>query len=198
MLSQCPLVRWASGHWHYKRTLYSRQPLAKKGLEFLSIYIVYARLPSSLLSWDQCKTLEMVELGREKMSPKLLGERGMGKLRQLVQLNRLSLRNNQLKFKIAGKLRIIFEEFIEYTPIYQSFYENRKENRRMWTCNRLDLQTLGSQPVMPKNLPNHWWGSSPWEFVPFWCARDSIFLWGVTFRWFCWGVNVANSFNGFP
>ena len=27
----------------------------------------------------------------------------------------------------------------------------------MWTCNRLDLQTLGSQTViMPKNLPDHW------------------------------------------
>ena len=26
----------------------------------------------------------------------------------------------------------------------------------MWTCNRLDLQTLGSEPVMPKNLPDHW------------------------------------------
>ena len=26
----------------------------------------------------------------------------------------------------------------------------------MSTCNRLDLQTLGSQPIMPKNLPNHW------------------------------------------
>ena len=25
----------------------------------------------------------------------------------------------------------------------------------MWTCYRLDLQTLGSQPVIPKNLPNH-------------------------------------------
>ena len=25
----------------------------------------------------------------------------------------------------------------------------------MSTCNRLDLQTLGSHPVMPKNLPNH-------------------------------------------
>jgi hypothetical protein len=25
----------------------------------------------------------------------------------------------------------------------------------MPTCNRLDLQTLGSQPTMPKNLPNH-------------------------------------------
>ena len=24
----------------------------------------------------------------------------------------------------------------------------------MSTCNRLDLQTLGSQPVMPKNLPD--------------------------------------------
>ena len=31
-----------------------------------------------------------------------------------------------------------------------------KENRMMSTCNRLDLQTLGSQPIMPKNLPNHW------------------------------------------
>ena len=30
-----------------------------------------------------------------------------------------------------------------------------KENRRMSACNRLDLQTLGSQPVMPENLPNH-------------------------------------------
>ena len=26
----------------------------------------------------------------------------------------------------------------------------------MSTCNRLDLETLGSQPVMPKNLPDHW------------------------------------------
>jgi hypothetical protein len=26
----------------------------------------------------------------------------------------------------------------------------------MSTCNRLDLQTLGSLPVMPKNLPDHW------------------------------------------
>ena len=26
----------------------------------------------------------------------------------------------------------------------------------MSTCNWLELQTLGSQPIMPKNLPNHW------------------------------------------
>ena len=35
-----------------------------------------------------------------------------------------------------------------------------KENRRMSTCNRLDLQALGSQPVMPKNLPDRW--PRPW------------------------------------
>ena len=26
----------------------------------------------------------------------------------------------------------------------------------MSTCNRLDLQTLGSQPVMSENLPDQW------------------------------------------
>ena len=32
----------------------------------------------------------------------------------------------------------------------------------MSTCNRLDLQTLGSQPViMPKILPEHWARPSP-------------------------------------
>ena len=41
--------------------------------------------------------------------------------------------------------------------IYRLYPNLIKENRRrMSTCNRLDLQTLGSQPVMPKNLPNHW------------------------------------------
>ena len=33
----------------------------------------------------------------------------------------------------------------------------------MSTCNRLDLQTLGSQPIMPKNLPDHWSG---WHAYP--------------------------------
>ena len=31
----------------------------------------------------------------------------------------------------------------------------------MWTCNGLDLQTLGSQLFMPKNLPNHWISHTP-------------------------------------
>ena len=40
--------------------------------------------------------------------------------------------------------------------IYRIYPNLIKENRRMSTCNRLDLQTLESQPIMPKNLPNHW------------------------------------------
>jgi hypothetical protein len=40
-------------------------------------------------------------------------------------MNRLSLRNNRLKFKSAGKLPFILEEFIEYTPNIEfiEFYE---------------------------------------------------------------------------
>ena len=36
-LSQCPLVQWASGHWHYERTLHSRRPLARDRRFYLSI-----------------------------------------------------------------------------------------------------------------------------------------------------------------
>ena len=65
-------------------------------------------------------------------------------------MNRLNLRNNRLKFKTAGELLIILEEFIEYTP------NLIKGNWRMSIYNRLDLQTLGSQPViMPEILPGH-------------------------------------------
>jgi hypothetical protein len=39
-----------------------------------------------------------------------------------------------------------------------------KENGRMSTCNRLDLQTLGSQPIMPKNLPDHWVAMTLWTY----------------------------------
>ena len=55
----------------------------------------------------------------------------------------------------SSRLQAIYRSysrnFVEYTLILI------KENRRMWTCNWLDLQTLGYQPVMPKNLPDHWY-----------------------------------------
>ena len=43
-----------------------------------------------------------------------------------------------------------------FRGIYRIYPNLIKEIRRMSTCNRLDLQTLGSQPIMPKNLPDHW------------------------------------------
>jgi hypothetical protein len=44
----------------------------------------------------------------------------------------------------------------QYRGIYRIYPNFIKANRRMSTCNRLDLQTLGSQPIKPKNLPDHW------------------------------------------
>ena len=44
--------------------------------------------------------------------------------------------------------------------MYRTYPNFIKENRRMSTCNRLNLKTVGSQPIMPKNLPNHCpWGN---------------------------------------
>ena len=64
-----------------------------------------------------------------------------------LQMNRLTLRNNQLVLKTAGKLPTILEEFIQLYP------NLIKENRRM--------STLGYRPVMPEHLPGHCLG---WYF----------------------------------
>ena len=44
-----------------------------------------------------------------------------------------------------------------FRGIYRVYLNLIKENWRISTCNRLDLQILGSQPIMPKNLSNHWY-----------------------------------------
>ena len=41
------------------------------------------------------------------------------------------------------------------TYYFRRIYRNTKENRRLSTSNRLDLLTLGSQPIMPKNILDH-------------------------------------------
>ena len=65
-------------------------------------------------------------------------------------MNQSSLRNNQLKFKTSGELPIISEEFREYTSNYD---KEKLEDVNM--SPRLDLETLGSRPVMHKNLQGH-------------------------------------------
>ena len=70
------------------------------------------------------------------------------------RLNRSSLRNNRSKFKTAWKItdrcRAIYRTYSN--SIKEE--KGKKEKRRTSTCNRLDLQTLGSQPNTPKNLPD--------------------------------------------
>jgi hypothetical protein len=56
-----------------------------------------------------------------------------------------------------------------FRGIYRIHPNPIKENRRMSTCNRLDLQTLGSQPTMSKNLPDHWL-----HVDIFWCCFHSF------------------------
>ena len=66
----------------------------------------------------------------------------IGENRQLVADEPIEVQECR---KITGHL----EEFVVYTPILKI------KNRRMSTYNRLVLQTLGSQPVVLKNLPDH-------------------------------------------
>ena len=73
----------------------------------------------------------------------------MGRTDRLLQMNRLSLRSQRLKFKTAGKFPIVLEQSMEYTS------KLIKKNWKISTCSQLDLDTLGSRPIMHKNLPGH-------------------------------------------
>ena len=42
-----------------------------------------------------------------------------------------------------------------FRGICRMYHNSIKENRKMSTCNRLDLETLGYRLVMPKTLPGH-------------------------------------------
>ena len=58
-------------------------------------------------------------------------------------------------WEIIGWSSRLQEIYRSFRGIYRIYSNLIKENRRMLTCNRLDLQTLGPQPVMSKNLPDH-------------------------------------------
>ena len=66
--------------------------------------------------------------------------------------------DSDLNINDQGKLAVGYRWKItnHFRGIYRHYPNLIKENWRMWTCNWLDLQTLGSQPVMLKNLPDHW------------------------------------------
>ena len=61
-------------------------------------------------------------------------------------MNRSGLRNNRLKFieTSGGSPIVLKESMIEYTGRYIIF-KWKQQNRKMSTCNRLDLDSLGSR-----------------------------------------------------
>ena len=64
-------------------------------------------------------------------------------------MNWLSLRNNRLKFKTSWKLLIILG------GIYRIYLKWTKNNQRDHNMQRLDLETLGLQLIIPKILSWH-------------------------------------------
>ena len=64
-------------------------------------------------------------------------------------MNRLSFEKQMVEVQDRKKITGHFRGMYRIHP------NLIKENRKMSTCNRLDLQTLESQLIMPKNLPEH-------------------------------------------
>ena len=76
-------------------------------------------------------------------------------------MNWLRSRDNRLKLKTSGNFTDLF------TGIYRIYLKWIKPNRNMSTCNRLDLELLGSWPTMPKNLPGTGLAHLPWLWISF-------------------------------
>ena len=57
-------------------------------------------------------TVFFCEVIIQESPPEIQTEQGLGRTGGYLQMNRLSLRNNRLKFKISGELPIIVEETI--------------------------------------------------------------------------------------
>ena len=64
-----------------------------------------------------------------------------GELNAKLQMNRLSLRNNRLKFKNSGQSLIIVDDL-------QNIPQISKKNYMIATCNRLDFDRLCQQISM--------------------------------------------------
>ena len=90
----------------------------------------------------------------------------------------------------SSRLQEITDHF---RGIYRIYPILIKENRSMPTCNRLDLQTLGSQPIMPSNLPDHWCIYLTLIFASF-CAQEPDWV-AFTFKYTkLWNVITPTDF----
>ena len=112
---------------------------SRQGQQFNSL-ILWSRPSIWTLAAKHLLTWISVDTNWVEPIPLLLGHLWSGRTGSYLQMNRLSLRNKWLKIKTAGKLPTKC-----YRGICRMHPNLIKENRKMWTCNRLDSQTLGSQ-----------------------------------------------------
>ena len=100
-----------------------------------------------------CNRLDLQALGSQPVMPKNLP---ITDIETMIRENRHLVTEEPVEFKKSpvevGDCRKITDRF---RGIYRVYPNLIKKNQRRSTCNWLDLQALGSQPVMPKNLPNH-------------------------------------------
>jgi hypothetical protein len=80
-----------------------------------------------------------------------------------LQMNRLSSRTNRLKLKTSGNLPMLV--FFEEESIQECTSNEWKQNRKMSTCNRLDVGLLGSWSSMPKNFPGIAWNHGCCSYI---------------------------------
>ena len=75
----------------------------------------------------------------------------------MIAENRQLITNEPFEFEEKRLEVQDCKKFIDhYRGIHRKYPNLKKENRRLSTLNCLDLQTLGSQPIMlPKNIPDH-------------------------------------------
>jgi hypothetical protein len=79
------------------------------------------------------------------------------KTRAMIRENQQLVTNEPVEFeKSLVEVQDCRKITDHFRGIYKIYPNLINENRRMSTCNRLDLKTLGSQPIMYKNLPGHW------------------------------------------
>ena len=96
-------------------------------------------------------------------------------------MNQLSLRNNRLKFKTSEELPIILEESVEYAS------NEWKQNQKMSTCNRLDLESLGSWPnTYAHKLPGHWLALTGSTYRFYFSLNDRDPTWDTKLTWLIW------------
>ena len=97
-----------------------------------------------MVSWRMAHELMALRRSEARALP-------AGRAGPMIGENRQLVKDAPVEVQDCRKITDYLEESMEYTPFNTA-------KRRMSTCNRLDLQTLWSQLVMSKNLPDHWAG----------------------------------------